>query len=95
MPKKHRAYWKGYPRLSLATSGVEGLHAIESASDISSRQIHKRIGRRINYEKVVPGVGDGYLASSSRPRLLSRTRLSLSAAPLMACSTVSALWVTA
>jgi DNA end-binding protein Ku len=57
MPKKHRAYWKGYLRLSLVTIGVEVYNAIESASDISFRQIHKPSGRRINYEKVVPGVG--------------------------------------
>ena len=34
MPKRHRAYWKGYLRLSLVTIGVEVYNAIESASDI-------------------------------------------------------------
>ncbi len=57
MPKKHRAYWKGYLRLSLVTIGVEVYNATESASDISFRQIHKPSGRRVNYEKMVPGVG--------------------------------------
>lgn len=57
MAKKHRAYWKGYLRLSLVTIGVEVYNAIESQSEISFRQIHKPSGRRINYEKVVPGVG--------------------------------------
>jgi DNA end-binding protein Ku len=57
MPKKHRAYWKGYLRLSLVTIGVEIYNGIESASEISFRQIHKPSGKRVNYEKTVPGVG--------------------------------------
>ncbi len=57
MAKKYRAYWKGYLRLSLVTIGVEIYSAVESASDISFRQIHKPSGKRINYEKVVQGIG--------------------------------------
>jgi DNA end-binding protein Ku len=57
MPKKARAYWKGYLRLSLVTIGVEIYNAVESASEISFRQIHKPSGRRVNYEKVVQGIG--------------------------------------
>ena len=57
MPKKARAYWKGYLRLSLVTIGVEIYNGVESASEISFRQIHKPSGRRVNYEKVVQGVG--------------------------------------
>jgi len=57
MAKKHRAYWKGYLRLSLVTIGVEVYNGIESKSEISFRQIHKPTGRRINFEKVVQGVG--------------------------------------
>lgn len=57
MAKKHRAYWKGYLRLSLVSIGVEIYNAVESASEISFRQIHKPSGRRISYEKVVKGVG--------------------------------------
>lgn len=57
MAKRHRAYWKGYLRLSLVTIGVEVFNAVESKSEISFRQIHKPSGRRINYEKVVQGVG--------------------------------------
>ncbi|MBS0241593.1 MAG: Ku protein [Proteobacteria bacterium] len=57
MPKRHRAYWKGYLRLSLVTIGVEVFNAVESKSEISFRQIHKPSGKRVNYEKVVPGVG--------------------------------------
>ena len=57
MAKKHRAYWKGYLRLSLVTIGVEIFNAVESKAEISFRQIHKPSGRRVNYEKVVQGVG--------------------------------------
>ncbi len=58
MPKKKaRAYWKGFLRLSLVSIGVEIYNAVESASEITFRQIHKPSGRRISYEKVVPGVG--------------------------------------
>jgi DNA end-binding protein Ku len=57
MPKKARAYWKGYLRLSLVSIGVEIYNAVESKSEISFRQIHKPSGRRVNYEKVVPGIG--------------------------------------
>ncbi|MEZ5775684.1 MAG: Ku protein [Hyphomicrobiaceae bacterium] len=57
MAKRHRAYWKGYLRLSLVTIGVEVFSAVESKSEISFRQIHKPSGKRVNYEKVVQGVG--------------------------------------
>ena len=57
MAKRHRAYWKGYLRLSLVTIGVEVFNAVESKGEISFRQIHKPSGRRVNYEKVVQGIG--------------------------------------
>lgn len=57
MPKKARAYWKGYLRLSLVSIGVEIYNAVESKGEISFRQIHKPSGRRVNYEKVVQGIG--------------------------------------
>jgi len=58
MPKKRaRAYWKGFLRLSLVSIGVEIYNAVESASELSFRQIHKPSGRRVQYEKTVPGVG--------------------------------------
>jgi DNA end-binding protein Ku len=56
MPRS-RAYWKGYLRLSLVTIAVQVFHAVESQAEISFRQIHKPSGRRINYEKVVQGIG--------------------------------------
>jgi DNA end-binding protein Ku len=58
MRKTGRAFWKGYLRLSLVTIAVEVYHAVESAAEISFRQIHKPTGKRINYLRVVPGVGE-------------------------------------
>jgi DNA end-binding protein Ku len=57
MPKRARAYWKGFLRLSLVSIPVEIYNAVESKSEISFRQIHKPSGRRVSYEKVVPGIG--------------------------------------
>jgi DNA end-binding protein Ku len=57
MPRSPRAYWKGFLRLSLVSIGVQIYNAVESKSEISFRQIHKPTGRRVNYEKVVAGVG--------------------------------------
>lgn len=58
MAKKHRAYWKGYLRLSLVTIGVEIYNAVESKNDISFRQIHKPSGKRVHYNKVVDGIDE-------------------------------------
>lgn len=57
MPRSPRAYWKGFLRLSLVSIGVQIYNAVESKSEISFRQIHKPSGRRVNYEKVVQGIG--------------------------------------
>jgi DNA end-binding protein Ku len=52
-----RAYWKGHLRLSLVSIPVEIYNAVDSASDISFNQIHKPTGKRVNYQKIVKGVG--------------------------------------
>lgn len=57
MPVVARAYWKGFLRLSLVTINVEIYSAVDSGADISFRQIHKPSGKRVKYEKSVPGVG--------------------------------------
>ena len=57
MPKRARAYWKGFLRLSLVSIPVEIYNAVESKAEISFRQIHKPSGRRISYEKTVAGIG--------------------------------------
>jgi DNA end-binding protein Ku len=56
MPRS-RAYWKGFLRLSLVSIAVHVHNAVESKASISFRQIHKPSGTRVNYQKIVPGVG--------------------------------------
>ncbi len=52
-----RAYWQGQIRLALVSIPVEVYPATRSGAAISFRQIHEPTGKRIAYEKVVPGVG--------------------------------------
>ncbi len=52
-----RALWKGQLRLSLVSIPVEIFSATKSGSRVSFRQIHKPSGKRIRYEKSVPGIG--------------------------------------
>lgn len=52
-----RAYWQGQIRLALVSIPVQVFPATKSAARIAFNQIHKPTGKRIRYEKVVPGVG--------------------------------------
>jgi DNA end-binding protein Ku len=52
-----RAYWKGHLRLSLVAIAVELHAATTSSSRTSLHQIDKKSGKRIRYEKIVPGKG--------------------------------------
>lgn len=52
-----RAYWQGQIRLALVSIPVEIYPATKSVAAISFRQIHKPSGKRVNYEKVVAGIG--------------------------------------
>jgi DNA end-binding protein Ku len=52
-----RPIWKGQLRLSLVSLAVELYSATKPGARISFRQIHEPSGKRIRYEKVVPGVG--------------------------------------
>ena len=52
-----RALWKGQLRLSLVSIPVEIFSATKSGARVSFRQIHKPSGKRIRYEKSVPGIG--------------------------------------
>ena len=52
-----RAYWQGQIRLALVSIPVQVFPATKTAARISFNQIHKPSGKRIRYEKVVPGVG--------------------------------------
>src|SRR5690606_25339458 len=52
-----RAYWQGQIRLALVSIPVQVFSATKSAARVPFNQIHKPTGKRIRYEKVVPGVG--------------------------------------
>ncbi len=52
-----RAYWQGQIRLALVSIPVEIYSATKSGAKIRFNQIHEPTGKRISYEKVVPGVG--------------------------------------
>lgn len=52
-----RAYWSGQLRLALVSIPVQVFLATKSASRISFHQIHEPTGKRVRYQKVVPGHG--------------------------------------
>ena len=52
-----RAYWQGQIRLALVSIPVEVYSATKSGAAIQFHQIHEPGGKRINYEKVVRGIG--------------------------------------
>jgi DNA end-binding protein Ku len=52
-----RAYWSGQIRLALVSIPVEIYSATKSGAQISFHQIHEPSGKRVKYEKTVPGVG--------------------------------------
>jgi DNA end-binding protein Ku len=52
-----RAYWSGQIRLALVSIPVEIFSATKSGAQIRFNQVHKPSGKRIAYEKVVPGIG--------------------------------------
>ncbi|MBV7410722.1 Ku protein [Maritimibacter sp. DP1N21-5] len=52
-----RPIWKGQLRLSLVSIPVEIHSATKSGARVSFRQIHGPSGKRVRYQKTVPGVG--------------------------------------
>jgi DNA end-binding protein Ku len=78
-----RAYWSGRIRLALVSIPVHLFPATKSTSKISFNQVHKPSGKRIRYEKVVPGIGPidtddivkGYEVSKGKYVLLSDDEL--------------------
>lgn len=52
-----RAYWTGRIRLSLVSIPVQLYAATKSGPRLFFNQIHEPSGKRIRYEKVVPGIG--------------------------------------
>ena len=52
-----RAIWRGQIRLALVSIPIELFPATKSGAQIQFHQIHEPSGKRIKYEKVVPGIG--------------------------------------
>jgi DNA end-binding protein Ku len=52
-----RPAWRGQIRLALVSIPVEIYPATKSGAAISFHQVHEPTGKRIKYEKVVPGIG--------------------------------------
>jgi DNA end-binding protein Ku len=52
-----RAYWQGQIRLALVSIPVEIYTATKSGAQIAFHQVHEPSGKRVKYEKVVPGLG--------------------------------------
>ena len=52
-----RPIWRGQIRLALVSIPVELYPATKSGKSISFHQVHEPSGKRIRYEKVVPGIG--------------------------------------
>jgi DNA end-binding protein Ku len=52
-----RPIWRGQIRLALVSIPVELFPATRSGATIQFHQVHEPTGKRIKYEKVVPGVG--------------------------------------
>ena len=52
-----RSIWRGQIRLALVSIPVELFPATRSGAQIQFHQVHEPSGKRIKYEKVVPGVG--------------------------------------
>jgi DNA end-binding protein Ku len=52
-----RPSWRGQVRLALVSIPVEIYPATKSGASIQFHQVHEPSGKRIKYEKVVPGIG--------------------------------------
>ncbi|HKG73088.1 MAG TPA: Ku protein [Aestuariivirgaceae bacterium] len=57
MPALGHVYWRGFLRLQLVSINVDIYGATETGAEIHFNQIHKPSGKRVKYEKVVPGIG--------------------------------------
>jgi DNA end-binding protein Ku len=52
-----RPIWRGQIRLALVSIPVEIYSATKSGASIAFHQVHEPSGKRIKYEKIVPGIG--------------------------------------
>jgi DNA end-binding protein Ku len=53
-----RPYWTGSIRMSLVVIPVQIYSAIDAKSSVAFHQIHKPTGKRVRYQRVVPGEGE-------------------------------------
>lgn len=53
-----RPYWTGAIRMSLVVIPVQIYSAVDAKGSISFHQIHKPTGKRVRYQRVVPGEGE-------------------------------------
>lgn len=53
-----RPYWSGNIRMSLVSIPVNAYTATDRAKELHFHQLHKPTGKRVRYQKVVPGVGE-------------------------------------
>src|SRR5256885_4256450 len=73
-----RPIWDGQLRLALVSVPIQLFPATKSGARIAFHQVHRPSGKRIHYEKVVPGLGPvdaddiykGYTASNGNYVLL-------------------------
>ncbi len=73
-----RAYWQGQIRLALVSIPVEIYTATRSGAQIAFHQIHQPSGKRVKYEKTVPGIGPSMPTRSSRASSMRRAVTSCS-----------------
>jgi DNA end-binding protein Ku len=52
-----RAYWSGNLRLALVSIPVQVYSATRSGNRIAFHQVHEPSGKRVRYQKIVPGIG--------------------------------------
>src|SRR3954454_1976314 len=78
-----RPVWRGQIRLALVSIPIELFPATKSGAAIEFHQVHEASGKRIKYEKVVPGIGavdkdeivKGYEVSKGHYVLLAREEI--------------------
>ena len=78
-----RAIWRGQIRLALVSIPVELFPATKSGAAVQFHQVYEPTGQRIQYEKVVPGIGPvdrdqivkGYEVSKGRYVLLDQEEI--------------------